>query len=131
MASDVKKSLRSQLRKILGTETGDEAHHLIPLEHMDDEFVQYAAEGGFHMNLPENGMNILSAKLGGEHAVHPNLNRQVKQILSKLKTKDYTPEAAAEILVDVTTQMREQLTKFIADNPGKLIDEIKLNVKIK
>lgn len=50
-------------------------------------------------------------------------------MLSKLKVKVYTPEAAAELLVNITTQMREQLTKFIADNPGKLIDEIKLNIK--
>lgn len=68
MASDVKKSLHSQLRKILGTKgtkTGDEAHHLLPIEFMEDELVQLGAKAGFHMNLPENGMNIFSKALGG------------------------------------------------------------------
>jgi len=129
MASDVKKSLYSQLRKILGTKTGDEAHHLLPIEFMEDELVQLGAKAGFHMNLLENGMNIFSKALGGAHGVHPNYNKQIREILEKFNKTKYTDKAAAEKLIDITNQIRDQVEKFIKDNPGKTIDDVILNIK--
>ena len=63
---------RKQLRRILGTPSGWEAHHIIPWEHREHPVIQAAAHVGsnnaFHMNELLNGISL--PKTGGGCGYH-------------------------------------------------------------
>ncbi len=76
-------SCRHELRKILGGMIGDgtQAHHIIPVKHLDYPVVQrLAAKARFHMNNLENGILIDAAK---HRAGHPVYNTTVRRLLDE------------------------------------------------
>ncbi len=68
---------RSQLRTVMKTPSGQQAHHVIPWELSDHPAVQMAANNtssnAFHMNDVLNGLNVPLSRHNGSHSAYNQL----------------------------------------------------------
>ena len=117
-----KNSLRKQLRGILNTPTGSQAHHIIPLQFIDDPLLQAAAKGTdpWHPNELANGINMLKDFHNGSH---PIFSGRVEAAINAIKANLGTPidpnDAATEI-----RQLMDRIRTAIENNPNTHIEEI-------
>jgi len=98
--------LNGILKRALGApKAGQSAHHVIPAEALDNDFVQKALEGGFDFNGVENGMWAV------QNGSHKTYNRKVQNTLDVLAENypDATPEQASELLKDVADDLKDKV----------------------
>ena len=93
----------SKLATIIGTNAGQEAHHIIPWAKSINSVIQKAARAGFHMNAKINGIALqkYSSLTGaGLHGNHPAYNTFVERRLQGFinNTSNLTPEVAKDFL---------------------------------
>ncbi len=78
---NVKSSLRSQLTNFLGTTSGIDAHHILPLGKCNHVVVRSASKNGYHPNIPESivGLEHYDAALQvGLHQNHPAYDKFIQ-----------------------------------------------------
>ena len=93
--------LRTELRSLLGTSNHTpplEAHHIIPLELMDDPVVQAAAHDGFHINDLINGIGLETPNL--HNGSHPQYTNYIRSEINDwiADHPGYTPQQANRFL---------------------------------
>ncbi len=89
--------VRYDLARVIVKNAGEEAHHIIPWAKSSDGVVQKAADAGFHMNDPINGVALEKfSKITGEglHGNHPAYDDFVEKQLVEFG-KDF-PNATGE-----------------------------------
>ncbi|MEQ1745775.1 MAG: AHH domain-containing protein [Saprospiraceae bacterium] len=122
-------SARKQLRTMLKTPSGYQAHHIVPWEYYDHPVIQAAASvkvDGFHMNdlingisLPTTAGNSLPKHLGS----HQAYSERVRASLNKIETDlgpNIDPIAARAKLIALTGNINFK----ILNTPGGTIDEV-------
>jgi hypothetical protein len=119
-----------QLRRILGTPTGSEAHHIIPWEHREHPVIQAAAHVGsehaFHMNELLNGISLPKTGGGGlpQHlGSHSAYNDRVFESLENIKDDlgaNMTPQAA----LDKLTELIQNIDIKIRNTNGGTINNV-------
>ncbi|MCC6280693.1 MAG: AHH domain-containing protein [Saprospiraceae bacterium] len=126
---------RDNLRKILGiTNTMHEAHHIVPWELAEHELAQHAGKGNFHMNHPNNGIELerFRADPGtGVHAYHPAYNNKVRAKMTELWQKLEDHYGTGLVPVSVARQKLIELENNIRNhidlNPTVKINNLTLN----
>lgn len=83
---------RSQLRTVMKTPSGHQAHHVIPWEHRDHPVIQMAANNAssnaFHLNDALNGLNVSLTRHNGSHpAYNQLLESKLDDILNDLQSQ--------------------------------------------
>jgi hypothetical protein len=101
--SDAAKSnLRSQIKNFLGTKSGIDAHHVLPLGRCDHPIVQAAARNGYHPNLPESILGLEhydEALQVGLHQNHPAYDNFIEFRLNKFMEKgNLSPDACNDFI---------------------------------
>lgn len=145
-----KSALRGQLRRILGTPSGDIAHHIIPLKHVVDEgaqsvshqMVQKAAKGSTETSVPwhpneavtdaagnvvgGNGISLSSSLHSGGHEVYTEkIFNRMEDVWEQLKMT-YGSEAlvpsdvAAESMREIVNDIRQA----IINNPNTPLNDL-------
>lgn len=116
-------ALRQQMRAMLNTPQGWQAHHVIPLNMIDDDLVQAAAKSmsvPFHPNDLLNGISlptqVLPNGLPYHSGSHPNLDDQIseriREILPTLPKDNFdniSPDAAANALNQIIQRVRTSI----------------------
>lgn len=112
--------LRAQLRRILNTPTGFQAHHIVPLDLVEEPLVQLAAKAKapFHINEFNNGINISNLYHNGSH---PNYSLKVKQEMERIYNANMTPQVAQE---ELQTLLRRIKTAILASPTTNINDVI-------
>ena len=119
-----KTGLRAQLRRILQTPTGGQAHHLVPLDLWDQPLVQAAAKAKapFHINEVNNGINMSSLYHNGSH---PTYTEEVRLAMARI----YSANGGVNIQPYVAQQELQRLLTTIKDaivaNPTTNINNIR------
>ncbi|MCC9073523.1 fibronectin type III domain-containing protein [Flavobacterium sp. F-65] len=101
--SDAAKSnLRSQIKNFLGTKSGIDAHHVLPLGRCEHPIVQAAARNGYHPNLPESILGLEhydEALQVGLHQNHPAYDNFIEFRLNKFMEKgNLSPDACNDFI---------------------------------
>ncbi len=99
---------RGALRGALGLKNGDglQAHHLIPIDTLDNPTVQKALDGGFRFNGAENGMAVVGQ--AGSHGVRTdNIRDQIDRWSQR--NPDASPEQAADFLRGLASDQRADI----------------------
>ena len=114
-------------RSILGTKTGEVAHHIIPLNMWDNPIVQKAAESGkFHLNDGAlNGINIPSSLHGqGYNTAHRVYDSNLSQVLAEMEEVYYqeSPDFLFQKLKILNDNIKAQL------NNGVTLDNIVMDL---
>lgn len=117
-------ALRSQLRNVLKLSVGDGkiAHHIIPLEFVENTVFQAAAKSrfGFHPNEFKNGIALLESIHPGSH---PNYSIKVKEALLEIENRlgsNMTPDLAHQEIQDLIVKIKN----WILANPTENINNI-------
>ncbi len=116
-----KKALRSQLRRILSTASGYQAHHIVPLELVDEPLIQLAARGKnpFHINDITNGVNISNTY---HYESHPAYTERVRQAMQQIySSKTLTPTEAYQELQIILQKIRSSITTNSSTNINDII----------
>lgn len=121
--------LRSQLKRIMNTPSGQQAHHVIPLQHAtmggataSHGVVQAAAKGAdaWHPNELANGFNLPLSRHNGSHANYNNrVKEELDEILSDYNNSITPAEAAIEIRL-----LAERIRDAIVANPNTHINDL-------
>jgi len=127
----VKFGNKSSFASLIGTKTGEEAHHFIPWASRDLDVVQKAAYAGFHMNSKKNGRAMSKFVKGtgdGIHGPHPAYNKYIEKSFVEFKKKynNFTPEQAKNFLENELIPKLEGLINDIPDGMN-LNDYFKLH----
>jgi len=118
---------RKQLRRILGTPSGWEAHHIIPWQFREHPVIQAAAHVGsnnaFHMNellngisLPKTGGSGLPQHLGS----HPDYNTRVLESLDAIQGQLGPNMSPQDALNRLTTLIQDINIKIKNTNGGTI-----------
>ena len=121
---------RAQLAKVIGTLAGEEAHHIIPWALRNDDFIQSAAEVGFHLNDKVNGKSLkkyVKALQEGDHGNHPAYNKLVRDKIDDYINKggDNTAEGAKKFLENDLIPFLNNILKKAENFKGSLNDYTK------
>jgi hypothetical protein len=109
---------RGSLRGTLsGIKTGEDAHHIIPVQLLkENDVVKKAVEAGFEFNTANNGMAIekfVKATGVGRHGPHPNYTNQIRNFLNKWKDSpanvNWTPNDAKNLLDGLVDDLKETI----------------------
>jgi hypothetical protein len=122
---------RNQLRKVLSTPSGYQAHHIIPWELRNHPVIQAAAKAGsnaaFHMNELLNGISLPTAAGAGlpKHlGSHPQYSERVAQSLQNILDEvggagNITPQIAisklTSLIHDIDSRIRNSGAASIND----------------
>ena len=118
---------RGQLKRIIKTVAGEEAHHIIPWDLGANRLIQAAAEIGFHLNSKINGRALKKfskATEEGLHSSHKAYNNLVEKELN-----DYIKNGRSLESKDVKDYLEKELipklNKLIdnAEDSGKSLNE--------
>ncbi|MFM9947165.1 MAG: AHH domain-containing protein [Saprospiraceae bacterium] len=110
-------NLRRQMRRILKTPAGDQAHHILPLEFWDRPLVQKAASAtgpdAFHMNELFNGISLPTSRHSGYHTLYSG---RIQARLNEWHNAfpNATPAQAAEKLRDWLTGLKNTINTSTA-----------------
>lgn len=125
---------RGKLRSAIGARAGDEAHHIIPVEMIDESVaLRKAIDEGFEFNTKVNGRALSkfssrsAATAAGRHAHHPNYSQKVRKLLSKFDDLVASGKMSGKEAKDRITELAKQVGKVIDDNPATKIDNLKLH----
>ncbi len=79
------------LRRAMKTPSGQQAHHLIPTDVLDNNVVQAALEAGFDFNGKANGLNVVA-----QSGSHPARTARIRSAFERFarNNPDYTPAQA-------------------------------------
>ena len=113
------------MRRILSLSVGDGkiAHHIIPLNKMDNRLVQAAAKfkAPFHPNEFKNGIALNSTTHSGSHQAYSDLvARRMDEIYIANGGANITPQKAHEEIQNLLDRIREA----IQNNPNTHIDNL-------
>ena len=120
-------ALRSQLRRILKTPSGQQAHHLVPLEHVTSNshpVVQSAAKGfglsAWHPNELANGINLPLARHSGSH------NAYNTPVLTELEEifDNYNGNISPQDAITELTLLMDKIRTAIVNNPNTHINDL-------
>ncbi|MEP3946026.1 AHH domain-containing protein [Ascidiaceihabitans sp.] len=92
-------------RKVLATPKGQQAHHLIPVDVLDNDVVQKALEGGFEFNGKANGISVLTQAGGGHRAYNARVRNDLAEF-SRLNP-NASPKDSANFLRDYADDLRD------------------------
>ncbi len=120
-------SARKQLRTMLKTPSGYQAHHIIPWELYDHPVVQTAADlkiDGFHLNELLNGISLPTSagNLPKHLGSHPDYTTRVRQSLDQIEANlgnNMSPADAAQELRELIQSIN---TKIRATSGGSIND---------
>ncbi len=120
-------ALRSQLRRILKTPSGEQAHHLIPLEHVTSNshpVIQSAAKGfgnsAWHPNELANGINLPLARHNGNHNLY---NARVKARLDQINSEHGNNISAQDAITELDLLM-DEIRTLMNNNPNTHINDL-------
>jgi hypothetical protein len=118
-----KSGLRAQLRRILQTPTGFQAHHIVPLDLWDQKLVQEAAKAKapFHINEFNNGVNISELFHNGSH---PNYTERVKVAMQGIYDSNGGPNISPQVAQQQLQNLLYRIRNAISSNPTTNIDNI-------
>lgn len=129
---------RSQLRTVLKTAPGWQAHHIIPWELGNNKVIQAAAKvsgnNSFHLNEIANGISLPTGfgigNLPAHTGSHPNFTLRVKASLDEIqeRIKDSAtglidPDTAADEVRHLTSVIRDAITSY-GSCPTCKIDDV-------
>ena len=100
--------LRDNLKKTGKYTSGQQAHHIIPVElaTSENQVVLDAINNGFDINSALNGIGISSSRHSGKH---PNYKNQIETLIKQRKDEledKYTPSMAPGILNDIIKDVK-------------------------
>ncbi|MBL7781357.1 MAG: AHH domain-containing protein [Saprospiraceae bacterium] len=123
------------LRKVMGIVSDNhEAHHIVPWALRENELVQHAAKGRFHMNHPDNGIELEKFRIAtgtGTHANHPQYNIKVEAKVNELWQRLQNHYGAGAVPVEVARvkliELENSIRNHIISNPTVKINDLTLN----
>ncbi|HFA50979.1 MAG TPA: hypothetical protein ENJ95_18365 [Bacteroidetes bacterium] len=125
------KSLRSQLKNILNTPSGQQAHHIMPLQHATTGgatpphlVLQQAAKGfgndAWHPNELANGINLSTARHNGSHTNYNNrVFAELETILANYNGNISPEDAMTEVRI-----LMDRIRTAINNNPNTHINDL-------
>ncbi len=126
---------RGLLRKVLGlTDANYDAHHIVPWALRENELVQHAAKGRYHMNHFDNGIELEKYRVAtgaGTHANHPEYNIKVEAKMNELWQRLQNHYGAGAVPVEVARikliELENSIRNHIISNPTVKINDLPLN----
>ncbi len=99
---------RGKLRGAIGLKAGDNrvAHHLVPIDVLDEPVVQKALEGGFKFNGAENGLAV-AGQAGGHTVRNARIRREITDWAAD--NPDASPAEAADFLRSLARDERADI----------------------
>jgi hypothetical protein len=123
-------SASRQLRTVLKTPAGYQAHHIIPWERWDHPVIQKAADVGsndaFHMNELLNGISLpTTTGLGLPQHIgsHPDYSNRVLAGLNEIEAR-LGPNMTSSAALQELTTLINRITAKIRANPGGTINDV-------
>jgi hypothetical protein len=127
---------RGVLRAVLNiTDFNHEAHHIVPWALRNNDLVQHAAKGRYHMNHFDNGVELEKFRIAtssGTHGNHPTYNGKVEAKMNELwnNLRNYYGSASAvpvEVARTKLIELQNSIKNHIVQNPTIKINDLTLN----
>lgn len=114
-----------QLKAIMQTKVGQQAHHIIPWAKRTNPIIQKAAKSGkFHINDTFNGINLDLSVHKGYSTAHRTYDTNVQSALNEMNNRyrnedpDYVYSKLSEFVDDIRSQLES----------GKKLDQVIISV---